>query len=305
MRGLVEVRHGLVAAVRRHRVLHEVVRSDREEVDVLREVVRDERGGRHLYHRADAHAAVVWNPLAIERGLHLRHGDGAFAELLDAADHRIEHEYLSVRRGAQYRPYLRAENVAVGKQVANRAVAEERIRLLRGDSAHELVAADVEDAYGDAAALRKRRGELRGVAVRGELLLLRGLRPAYEPQVLAAVESDSARALLAYAREGYAWVDVGEDAHLAAGLERSRRRAARDRLVELDLAFDEVAEVAYRRLVGIQRYRAVRSVEEHELAGLDARRYVAESRHRGQRERAGEQRHVARGGAPVRSEAEH
>ena len=87
--------------------------------------------------------------------------------------------------------------------------------------------------------------------------------------------------------------------------ERPGGCAARRLLGKLELAFDEVVELAYRRLVGIKRHGPVRAVEKNDFAGLYAGGDVDESRHSRNGEGAREKRDMARGGSAVCGETEH
>ena len=248
---LVEIGDRLVAAVGGHRVLHEVVGADREEVDMARKLVGIERRRGHFDHRADANGVVVGDAVFVELRLDVAEDHRGRDKLVDAAHHRIHDRHIPEGRGAEQGPQLRAENVGVGKEIAYRAVAKEGIGLLRGNAPHKLVAADVERADRYRAAVGKSRCEFRRVAVGDELLLLGRLHLAVEPEVLAAVETDAASALLANPGKRYAGVDVCENRNVAARLESAGRRAASRLFGELKLAFDEVVELADRRLVGI------------------------------------------------------
>ena len=99
-------------------------------------------------------------------------------------------------------------------------------------------------------------------------------------------------------------MDVRVYGNVAARLESPCRRTACRILGELELAFDEIVELAYRGLVGVERHCAVRAVKKDDFSRLHARGDVHEPRDGRDGEGSCKKRYMARRGATVCGEAE-
>ena len=183
-----ERRDVLVAALGGHRVLGEVVRADREEVELAGEALGLDRDGGHLDHHPDLEGRVDAQGASglVERGPRC-------ADLADRRDHR-EHDLDRVLGGGpQHGAQLRGEQVGPGELQADAAAAEERVGLrLLGQRAQRLVGADVERADDERAAAEPARDG----RVRLGLLVLVGQLVAVEEQELRAQQADALGAVL-------------------------------------------------------------------------------------------------------------
>ena len=107
MQRVIEMRHGVVAAVDRQRVLNQVVGADRQKIEALGEGLNDQCGGRNFNHAADLDLAVVGNELVFEFLPRLRDESQSLIDFRCTHQHRDQDAQLAVVRGAQQRAQLR------------------------------------------------------------------------------------------------------------------------------------------------------------------------------------------------------
>src|SRR5581483_849484 len=230
MQRLVEPRDLAIVAIDREEVLDQVVRADREEVDLPDELRRERDRGRDLDHHADRHRGVEVASLLAQLLLRLLEQLLHLPDLLDARDHREEHPDPTRGGHAEDRAQLHLEEFRHLERDADRAPAEERVLLPR--EAHVpriLVRADVERPDRERPALHAADD----AHVELVLLLLVGELAVREERKLRAVEADPLRA-----------VPVGEDEVRDEADVRVERYAAavgglcRDVLDALELAIE-------------------------------------------------------------------
>src|SRR4051812_32945022 len=88
MQRIVQVGDRVVRAVDRQRVLDEIVRPDRQEIELAREYAERKGGRRHLYHPANLDLPVIGYFLRIEAALCLRDEHECLLDLASAGEHR-------------------------------------------------------------------------------------------------------------------------------------------------------------------------------------------------------------------------
>ena len=122
----------------------QIVGADGEEVALLRQLVRDEDGGRRLDHGAHFHLLVELLALCTQLGAALvQHGLGVL-QLPQAGDHGEHDAHVAVGRSPQQRTQLGLEEVLPGQTDADGAVAQCGVVLVvQLHVIHGLVRADV------------------------------------------------------------------------------------------------------------------------------------------------------------------
>ncbi|MDR9274782.1 hypothetical protein FEP29_03782 [Burkholderia multivorans] len=233
MQRVVQMRDRVVGAVDRERVLDQVVRADRQEIEALQKQRQRDRGGRNFDHRADAHVRIVREPRVVELALRFANQVERLVDLLRMREHRDQDLHLTERRRAQDRAQLREKHLRLGQAPANRAQPERRVR--RGFVAfverfERLVRADVDRADRDGHALHP----LDRTLVRGELLLLfRHLLLMHEQEFGAKQpDADRARVDRRLRVVGQLDVRVQRDRRAAQGLRRRELQALQLALLE-------------------------------------------------------------------------
>ncbi len=123
---IVQVRHRVVGAVDRQRVLDQVVGAERQEVQLLHEHRQRQRRRRDLDHAADLDALVVGHALVVELLLRLLDEGERLLDFVRVRHHRQQDPHAAVLRGAQDGAQLREEHLRLGQAVADRAQAKRR-----------------------------------------------------------------------------------------------------------------------------------------------------------------------------------
>ncbi len=218
---IVQVRHRIVGAVDRERVLDQVVGADRQEIEVAGEVFQRQRRSGHLDHAADRDAPVIRDPLAVEHFLGVPDRGERLLHLVGVGEHRDEQAYLSVARSAQDRAQLREEHLRLGETEADRAKAERRVRARTVRAVDALVGAEVERAYRD----RPAAHSIGDLPVGFELLVFRGQIVPVEEQELAAEKADARGARFPRLLHVLRQLDIGLKLHGGA-VHRGRARVA-------------------------------------------------------------------------------
>ena len=143
----VQVGNLLVDAVHRAGVLNQVIRADREEVNLLRQHIRADSRHRNLDHNADLDVRVEGYTFRGQHVLRLLEHLLCITHLIHRRNHREHDTQITVLRGTQQRAKLNQKQLRLIQANADRAVAEERILfLLQRQCGHFLVAADVQRA---------------------------------------------------------------------------------------------------------------------------------------------------------------
>ena len=130
MEGIAEVRDALVRPIHSEEVLHQVVRSDAEELRFLPQQIGGRRRRRHLQHGADRHFPKRRVPMA-QRPNRRPDVRPRRPELLKPAHHREHQLDLPVDGGTQYRPNLGLENPGRHHQQPRAAQSERGIQFRR------------------------------------------------------------------------------------------------------------------------------------------------------------------------------
>ena len=125
---VVQMGHRFVRAVDGQRVLDQVVRADRQEVEVAQEAAHDEGRRRHFDHGAQLHGAerrparqqFLAGEVDLCEGL---------PDLADMREHGKEQVHRPVRRSPQHGAQLGAEHGGVGQAPANGAQAERGVEM--------------------------------------------------------------------------------------------------------------------------------------------------------------------------------
>ena len=214
-------------------------------------------------------------------------------------DHREHHLEIAVRRGAQQRADLHAEDIGPRQRQPDAAQAEERIALLDGEAGHRLVAAGIDGADGD----RLAAGPFQHLAVGGVLRLLVGqagrlpnrnsvrIRPTPSQAAMSIASTSAGSAMLTCTR-------TAVPAFVAA--ERSRKSSARARRAPYSCAARR--KLSTSAAVGLRHDAAMLGVEQRRAVDLDRRsaepdhhRHAARARQHGDmaRRAAGGQRDAA------------
>ena len=296
-------RQARVTAVKRQRVLREVVRADAQEGAALRDLLGHHRCGGRLDHRADRDVVGRLHALALElarRGGH--HLPGA-VDLLYRNDHGQHQLDVAVRTGAQQRADLRAEDVRVIQAHPYGAPPQERVRLGCGPERRgELVPSQI-------VAADDHRASAEGLCDPGEELGLLQLgrqlgAPQHEelgaqqPHPLGAVLQRHCHLL------GKVHVAAQRNGHAVLGLGRLPHRG-------FHLAGEHAAEaLPLPRLLhllggGLEDHNSVHAVEDHLHPVLEAVEPVHQTHHTWDAEAAGEDGGVRRARALHAPEAGH
>ena len=189
---LVEIADVLIRPIDRERILNEVVRSNREEVRLLREDVRDHRRRRNFDHDSDLEVRVVFDTFGVQLFSELADERPHLSQFLHAGDERKHDLQISDDRGAQQRAQLRAEHVAVLHAQAQSTKSEDRIVFARADDfARQLSSTEIEcsnDAVAGSETLRQGAVQLQMLFLRRKQRALRNV------EKLGAIEADPLRA---------------------------------------------------------------------------------------------------------------
>ena len=145
-----------VITIHRQQILRQVIAADTEEIDLFTALVDDKHHRWHFQHDAK-------RDLLIERNMFIAQGLPGFGQLIfhpqnlfHRGDHRNHNFQRAVRRGAQNRPELRAEQRLVLFVNSHRAIAKEGVVFRRDiEIGHRLIAADIHGANDNAAAVRR------------------------------------------------------------------------------------------------------------------------------------------------------
>ena len=197
-----------VLTIQRTGVLGQIVSADGEEVALLRQLVRDEDGGRRLDHGAHFHLLVELLALCTQLGAALvQHGLGVL-QLPQAGDHGEHDAHVAVGRSPQQRTQLGLEEVLPGQADADGAVAQCGVVLVvQLHVIHGLVCADVAGADDHLAG----RKALQHLLIGLELVVLRREVLAVEVDELGAEEADAAGVVLLHRPHIAHAADVGKD----------------------------------------------------------------------------------------------
>ena len=208
--GMVRVEERLqlcVLAVQSAGVLGQVVGADGEEVALLRQLVRDEDGGRRLDHGAHFHLLVELFALCTQLGAALvQHGLGVL-QLPQAGDHGEHDAHVAVSGSPQQSPELGLEKVLPGQADADGTVAQGRVVLVvQLHVIHGLVRADVAGADDHLAG----RKALQHLLIGLELVVLRREVLAVEVDELGAEQTHAAGVVLLHSTHVAHAADVGK-----------------------------------------------------------------------------------------------
>ena len=127
MQGLVVVGRALVLAIGREHVLDEVVGSEAEEIDLLRQGPGHQGRRRHLDHRAHRDVWIEALSLGGELVLHLPQHFARLSHVLDPDDHGKEDGNGMPSAHSQEGAQLRLQDVDVPEQEPDAAFGERRI----------------------------------------------------------------------------------------------------------------------------------------------------------------------------------
>ena len=297
---IVQVRHGIVGAIDRERVLDQVVRPDRKKIQLADEIFQGQRRGRHLDHPADLYVPVVRDLVVVERFLRLPHGGERLFDLVRMGEHRNEQAYLPVAGGAQDRAELGQEHLRLGETEAYRAQAERGIGAAPVGAVDALVGSEVERPDRDRPAVH-RVGDL---PVGLELLVFRRQIVPVEEQELAAEEADSGGSCFVGLLHVLRQLDIGLKVDRDP-VHRGRARGAQA-LQLLPLGFDFAPQppifLEHPR-AGIDDQHAFAAVDDHELALPDHAARVMQAHDRGDVEAARDDGRVGGDPAEVGHEA--
>ena len=170
MKGLVEVGDFLVVPIDRDRVLDQVIRPDRNEINMSDDQVRYQRGGRNFDHRSHLKVGIEAHSLFLQ----LSFGDfkepKRLFQLSNPADHRKHDVRFSERGSTKNRPHLRQEYILVLQAKTNRSETENRVFFHQVEAADDLVPSEVKGSNRNAS----RSDPLKHFLVDPELLLFAG-----------------------------------------------------------------------------------------------------------------------------------
>src|SRR5687768_8618277 len=127
-------------------VLHQVVRADAEESDILDQRVSAQRSGRRLDHYAERQVVTVLDAPRIELGGGLVQEVLRLLDLVERDDEREHDANVAVHRRAEERAKLGLEDLRLVEAHPDRAPAKKRICIAREAPDWKLVAAHVERA---------------------------------------------------------------------------------------------------------------------------------------------------------------
>jgi len=169
VRRLIKVRHALIHAIHRERILDQVVGADAEKIDFARQPFGAHGRARDFNHGADFGFRIELLTFAFQfRFALFEDGQGA-AQFLEPRDHRKHDLHVPHRARPDDGSQLRFENVNPLERKADGAVTQERIHLIaRIERARHLVATQIESADDE----RMRPHLLRDFPVSGVLFLL-------------------------------------------------------------------------------------------------------------------------------------
>ena len=107
---LIEIADVRIRTVDRQRILHQVVRAEAEERQMLQQFLRQHRRRGDFDHAADVHLVVEIDMVAFQFGFHFVENAQRLLELLQRADHREHDANFAERARPEDRPQLRLEN---------------------------------------------------------------------------------------------------------------------------------------------------------------------------------------------------
>ena len=124
MKRIVQITYIRVLAVNGQKILNQVIRTDRNEVQTLEELLQAKRGRRHFHHAADLDVFSVFDSAILEFFLsaaHVAENDVGFGHPGEHGDQQAD---AAGRAGAQNRAQLREEHVGVAQAESDGASAE-------------------------------------------------------------------------------------------------------------------------------------------------------------------------------------
>ena len=283
-----------VAAIDGERVLHQVIRADAEERDVVDKGVAGDRRGRRFDHDTERHVATEFGSAHLQVVGRLLEQVARLANLVDGDDEREHDAHVAVLGGAQQRAQLSLEQLRLVETHPDSAPAEERIRVARISADGHLVAADVECANDDGLSLE----DIDDVRVGAVLLFFVGHRCPSDDEKFRAHQADTLGAAARGLGRFLGKIDVGAERD-PVSVERYRIRRGEELELGGILRFAQttlpVRCALLRRRIDEQQSR--RAVENEMLLAGELRRRITKSDDRWQAERARENRDV-RGARP-------
>ena len=136
MQGFVQIGDRRVGAVDRQGVLDEVVRAQREELELLAEGLERERGGGHFDHAADRHAAIEGLAPVLELFTRARDELQHLIDFTDVRQHGDQDAHGAVLRCPEDGAQLGQEEFRICQAVADRAQTQGRVGLDRRAVVH-------------------------------------------------------------------------------------------------------------------------------------------------------------------------
>ena len=206
VKAVVVARHLGVIAIDRQQILGQVVTADTKEINLFAALIDDKHHRRHFEHNAQRDLLIKRNMFAAQRLFGIRQLLLHPQNLLHRGNHRDHDFQRAVRRGAQNRPQLGAEQRLILCVNTHRPVAEKRVVLRRNvEVGHRLVAADIHSADDNAAPVSR----LQRLAKYVVELVFRGRAGPVHIEHFGAEQAYRLRAVVEGRRRLYRMGDIG------------------------------------------------------------------------------------------------